>query len=433
MNTTKIAPSLTIVIPALNEEEAIGSTIQRCLDARVPIMDQSQIAHVEIIVVSDGSTDRTAEIAQSFEEVSVIVFPSNKGYGAAIKAGFAQGTGSLVGFLDADGTCDPIYFGKMCAVALEEHAHVVLGSRLGPGSQMPAIRRLGNQIYALLLGALSGSHVTDTASGMRVIHRNALDYLYPLPDGLHFTPSMSARALLNGLNVHEIPMTYEERIGESKLSVFRDGIRFLRAIFSSALHYRPESIFLTLAVMFFLLIIILGITPTEFYFQHRSLENWMIYRFVGCSLCASACLTLVLSVALTHKIAFFSRRRKSSLAFWPRLISDCCGLKTIGILAGISAAASLIAIWPGLISYLSTGETTLHWSRLLAGSLGLLSMIQLCVFGILTKLVSLWHFDVISSQNRTSPIHPLQRESATHNSKSSNVITAIHQKTTVPH
>lgn len=117
---------LTIVIPALNEEEAIGKTIARCLEAREFIKDSSGISQVEIIVVSDGSTDRTAAIASEFHEVNVIVFPSNRGYGAAIKEGWRQGSGTLLAFLDADGTCDPRHFAEMCRLSLEESADVVL-------------------------------------------------------------------------------------------------------------------------------------------------------------------------------------------------------------------------------------------------------------------------------------------------------------------
>src|SRR5438270_11299898 len=98
--------TLTVVIPALNEEEAIGSTIRRCLDARDEIKRAAGLDDVELIVVSDGSTDRTVEIARGFHDVEVIVFEKNRGYGAAIKEGFRHGRGDLVGFVDADGTCD---------------------------------------------------------------------------------------------------------------------------------------------------------------------------------------------------------------------------------------------------------------------------------------------------------------------------------------
>src|SRR3954471_7402826 len=94
--------SLTVVVPALNEEESIAAIIERCLSARETIKAAAGLKFVEIIVVSDGSTDRTAEIARSYDEVKTIVFAQNRGYGAAIKEGFRQGEGDLVGFIDAD-------------------------------------------------------------------------------------------------------------------------------------------------------------------------------------------------------------------------------------------------------------------------------------------------------------------------------------------
>src|SRR5882724_13723751 len=103
--------SLTVVIPALNEEEAIGSTISRCLAASDEICEAGGIREVEFIVVSDGSSDRTVEIAQELvgenPQIKLIIFDQNRGYGAAIKEGFGKGKGDLVAFLDADGTCDP--------------------------------------------------------------------------------------------------------------------------------------------------------------------------------------------------------------------------------------------------------------------------------------------------------------------------------------
>lgn len=149
---------------------------------------------VEVIVVSDGSTDRTAEIARGFDEVRVIEFEQNQGYGAAIKEGWRQGCGELLSFLDADGTCSPEFFGEMSRLALTESGDLVLGSRLGPDSEMPKVRRLGNRIYALLLGFLCGRHVTDTASGMRVVRRSSLSHLYPLPDGLHAVHECASHA-----------------------------------------------------------------------------------------------------------------------------------------------------------------------------------------------------------------------------------------------
>jgi len=394
--------TLTIVIPALNEEDAIGETITRCLEARRRIVETAGLTGVEIIVVSDGSTDRTAKIAQGFEEVRVLVFEQNRGYGAAIKQGWAQGEGTLLGFLDADGTCDPDYFADMCRVAIEDSADIVLGSRLGPGSKMPFTRRLGNRIYALLLGFLCGRQITDTASGMRVVRRESLKYLLPLPDGLHFTPSMSARALLNDLRVIEIPMPYEERIGDSKLHAVRDGIRFLRTIFAGVLCYRPEKLLLSLFVLCLPLMLLLAAYPSEFYFQHRRLEEWMIYRFVVCYLLGSFGLMLLLATALTNQIARFSPRRTCANPFWPSLLAVLLRGPFSIVLILLLFSSSIFFLWPGIVEYLSTRQITLHWSRLIAGAFSLFCGLETAIFALIMKVVSSWQFLETGRENGQS-------------------------------
>jgi glycosyltransferase involved in cell wall biosynthesis len=396
MNSQPIVDSLTIVIPALNEEDAIGGTIARCLSTRERVMEAARLTHVEIIVVSDGSTDRTAEIAKSYEDVKVIVFEKNRGYGAAIKEGWRQGSGSLLGFLDADGTCDPTYFAEMCRVAVEESADVVLGSRLGPESKMPRIRKLGNRIYAFLLGMLCGRQVTDTASGMRVVRRSSLKWLYPLPDGLHFTPSMSARALLNDLRVIEVPMRYEERIGRSKLSVLRDGVRFLQTIFSGVLCYRPEKLLLALFTLCAAVSALIAAYPVEFYFQNWRLEEWMIYRFTVCYLLGSFGLTLLLATALTYQMAQFGPRRGSANAFWPFVVASVLRGRVLAVILVCFLSLSGFFLWPGIREYVATGHVTLHWSRLLAGAFGLSCGLQTAVFALLLKVVSVWRSQPMS-------------------------------------
>jgi glycosyltransferase involved in cell wall biosynthesis len=377
-------------LPAFNEEEAIGDTIARCLEVRERISQTGGLAHVDITVVSDGSTDRTVEIAKSFHEVRVIVFERNRGYGAAIKEGWRHSKGTLVGCLDADGTCDPADFGEMCRIAIAETADLVVGSRLGPNSEMPIVRRLGNRLYAFLLGWLSGRKVTDTASGIRVVQRQSLKYLYPLPDGLHFTPSMSARALLNDLRVVEVPVQYKKRLGSSKLRLFRDGIRFLHSIGVSVLCYRSEGVFLLAFVMCLLLLSLLAAYPTEVYIKQQLLEEWMIYRFVVCHLLGSFGLMLLLATALIAEIGHYGPRRRSSTGFWPALLTALFRGPVLATMAAAFILAAVFFLWPGIVEYATTGHITLHWSRLLAGSFSLFSAFQTVVFALLIKVVSIW-------------------------------------------
>lgn len=399
--------SLTIVIPALNEEEAIAATIQRCLDARAEIQRVAGLDDVEVIVVSDGSTDRTAEIARGFDEVQVIEFERNRGYGAAIKEGFRRGHGSLVGFIDADGTCDPRYFAEMCRVALEDQADIVLGSRMGPGSKMPRIRRVGNQLYALLLGLLCGQSVTDTASGMRVLRRSALPLLYPLPDRLHFTPSMSARGLTNGLRLIEVPMAYEERVGTSKLSVLVDGFRFLRAIIEGVLCYRPERLFLMVFSVFLLINVLLAVYPVEFYWHNRRVEEWMIYRFVTCFLLGSAGFLLLCAAVLSNQMAALGPKRRVGDSFWIVLAARLFRGVPLAVFAAGTLLAATVLIWPGVVEFARTRHITLHWSRIIVGAFGYLVVFQALVTAVLLQLVAIWKFHLAQ---RLAPGRAPERE-----------------------
>jgi len=382
-----VMETLTIVIPALNEEQAVGSTIERCLAARSAICLEAGLDGLEIIVVSDGSTDRTVEVARQFDEIKLIAFPENRGYGAAIKAGFAAGSGSLVGFLDADGTCDPRFFIPLCCAVKDEGAEIALGSRLGPQSKMPRIRRLGNRIYAFLLGLLCGQQVTDTASGMRVIRRSALDLLYPLPNGLHFTPAMSARALLSGLTIKEVPMAYQERIGQSKLHVVRDGVRFLQTIFEGVLCYRPERLFLAAFTLCFLVAFFLAAYPAEFYLHEHRLEEWMIYRFIVCSLLGTAGFVLLAAGTLAHRIVVSGDERRAVARFWPSLFESIFSGWPLVVFVTSTAAISLGLVWPGIVEFVSTGHETLHWSRVMLAAFGLLIAFIACVTAVLLRVV----------------------------------------------
>ncbi len=232
--------TLSVVIPALDEEDGIRDILDRVLAIRDDL-NKVGVNDLEVIVVDDGSADRTSEIVEATPGATLVRHAVNRGYGAAIKTGFAAARGELLAFLDADSTYPPERFAHLCQVALEENADVVVGSRRSgvEASDMPFVRRLGNTIWSTLLSAIGNATVQDPASGMRVINRRCLQQLYPLPDGLNFTPVMSTRALHEGLAFREVGIPYHERSGRSKLSVVRDGFRFLGTIIWTALQYNP--------------------------------------------------------------------------------------------------------------------------------------------------------------------------------------------------
>ena len=235
--------TLSVVIPALNEEDGIREIIERVLAIKDDLAKVG-VSDLELIVVDDGSKDQTPEIIASYADVVLIQHPVNKGYGAAIKTGFQNAKGNLLAFMDADGTYPPEAYPAMCRPILENGADLVIGSRMaGADSQMPPVRRLGNLIFANLVSIISNRHVTDSASGQRVLRKEILPIIYPLPDGLNFTPVMSTRAMHEQINVVEVPITYSERAGRSKLSVVHDGMRFLNSILMTALTYNPTRIF----------------------------------------------------------------------------------------------------------------------------------------------------------------------------------------------
>jgi hypothetical protein len=356
---------LLIAVPALNEEASIQQTIERCLLARKEIIDRSPITQVEITVVSDGSTDRTVELAERFtDQITLIVFRRNRGYGAAIKEAWSRSDAELLGFLDADGTCDPRFFADLANAVHQQRADVALGCRLNAASRMPWMRRVGNVIFASILTLLSSVRVRDTASGMRVVRRACLVELLPLPDGLHFTPAMSARAMMSGrVRIVEVDMPYAEREGRSKLRPGRDGLRFMRAIVDAALLYRPARPLAMLGIAWLALAVVLMLTPTGYYLKHRAVQEWMIYRFVVSHLAGSLAALLLCASYLTGRVVAIALNQEAKgLLHW--------GFSTrwVWVAPPVLLLGGGLLVLPSFLELVRTGATYEHWSRFIAMS-----------------------------------------------------------------
>jgi hypothetical protein len=383
-----VPAKLTIVIPALNEEQSIAAIVERCLAAAPTIRAECGVDEVEIVVVSDGSTDRTAEIARGFEpRIRLVVFPRNRGYGAAIKEGWRVGGGDLLAFLDADGTCDPLHFVPMCRKSLEGF-DVVLGNRLHAGSRMPAVRRFGNRLFALLLGYLSQKKVGDTASGMRVIRREALRYLYPLPDGMHFTPAISAVSLVHeDLRIAEIEMPYEEREGRSKLRLFRDGLRFLGAIFAAVVLFRPRR--LTLPAMAALVVAAAAFAagPVSLYARERRIdETGHVHQLLFTTLLAAlAAMLFCATYVAEHVIAAGHLRLDRYEAGRDRLVARTT-FRALLVLSGAACIAAILFA-SGLLDRGRLDFTATHWSRFVLALLATVVFGELLVTALLIRFV----------------------------------------------
>ena len=366
---------LLVAIPALNEEEGIASIIQRMVNAREEIIARALVTAVEITVVSDGSTDRTVEYARAFgAQISLIVFERNRGYGAAIMEAWRRSDAELLGFLDADGTCDPRFFVDLCTAIIERDAHVALGSRMHGASQMPLVRRIGNAVFAAMLTAFGSTRIRDAASGMRVVRRDCLPRLLPLPHGLHFTPAMSARAILaDDLTIVEVDMPYAERAGRSKLRPFRDGWRFLGAILAAAFLYRPSRPLGGVALVAFASAFFWSIRLAWQYNRFGAIELWMIYHFVVIQLSTTAGVLLILAGYLGQKAVGITLSR-DALRYRSRgPVGAFLSHRGFWLVPFGLAILGMLVIAPAALDYVRTGHVdpvAHHWSKFFVMSFG---------------------------------------------------------------
>jgi glycosyltransferase involved in cell wall biosynthesis len=381
---------LSIVIPAYNEEEAIEAIIRRCLAERENIVRETPVTDVEVIVVSDGSHDRTAEIAGQFSDITLISYAKNRGYGAAIKTGFEKATGTHVAFLDADGTCDPHYFIDMCRKLIEEEADIVIGSRMTPDSKMPTIRKVGNRFYAALINFLGNTAITDSASGMRVIKKSSLKKLYPLPDGLHFTPAMSCRAVLDqNLTIAEIPMRYEERVGRSKLGVLQDGMRFLKTIIDIALTYKPFKFFGIAGIITFLAGFLYGLYPLFYYLKFRLVPDYMIYRLVTVMVLIVTSIGLFTVGIISDDVIQLIHRSNNRAKGFKSIIYRALSQRNLIIFGAAVSLLGIVLNYKTIWEYINTGQIDVPWVYVVTGAFLVIVGLQAIALGIVRRILAL--------------------------------------------
>lgn len=232
----------SIVLPAKNESGAIQQTIAR--------IKQLNIAD-EIIVVNDGSTDNTAQLAEQ-AGAKVVTHPYSKGNGAAIKTGARAALGDVIVFMDADGQHDPSDILRLLE-GIEQGYDLVVGARK-KGSQASIGRGVANAIYNNLATYMTEHRVEDLTSGFRAVKADKFrEFLYLLPNGFSYPTTSTMAFFRAGYSVTYIPIHAAKRIGKSHIKPIKDGIRFFLIIFKIATLFSPLKMFLPIAVVLFLM------------------------------------------------------------------------------------------------------------------------------------------------------------------------------------
>jgi glycosyltransferase involved in cell wall biosynthesis len=243
-------PSVSVVIPAFDEAESV----------RGVIVDYNQALErlhctFEIILVDDGSTDGTRGIAQEAGAL-VIGPPSNMGYGHSLRRGIKAARYEWILITDADNT-----YPSEAAVEilkLAEHYDMVIAARTGPYFHGGPLRRLARWMLILLASFVTGRHIPDVNSGLRIFRRElVLRYFDILSTGFSFSTGLTLAMISDGLGVHFVRTDYRARSGESKIRPFRDTLRMMQVIVQAAVRHNPIKIFSLLAGTSWILAILL--------------------------------------------------------------------------------------------------------------------------------------------------------------------------------
>ena len=234
--------SISIIIPAYNEAESIGSVVQKI---------RGLYPGAEIIVIDDGSSDHTDQAAFS-SGAKVYAHPYNIGNGAAVKSGIRIASGDILVFMDGDGQHDPAELNNMLAFLPDYD--MVVGARTQRG-QASIGRALGNRFYNWFASYVAKFRIEDLTSGFRAIKADlAKSFLYLLPNTYSYPTTLTLGVLRSGRSVKYVPIrALARKKGKSKIRFFQDGARFFMIIVKICTLYSPMRVFLPVSFLMFLL------------------------------------------------------------------------------------------------------------------------------------------------------------------------------------
>lgn len=234
---------ITVVLPAKNEEAGLERTLPRL---------KGELPDAEVIVVDDGSTDRTAAVAAE-HGAKVLSSPYSMGNGAAIKRGARAATGEVIVFMDADGQHDPVLIHSLIQ-KLDQGYDMVVGARNASG-QANVGRGAANALYNRLASWMTGVRIADLTSGFRAVRAEKFrEFLHLLPNGFSYPTTSTMAFFRSAYPVAYVPIPVARRVGTSShIRPIRDGVRFLVIIFKIATLYSPLKLFLPATGFFGLL------------------------------------------------------------------------------------------------------------------------------------------------------------------------------------
>ncbi len=234
------AGKLSVVIPVYNEQENIADLLRRVRNVVGP--------QAEVIVVDDGSTDKTADLLRD-SDARVIRHPYNKGNGAAVKTGIRNARREYVVMMDGDGQHRPEDIPNLVE-RLDEY-DMIVGARTSESAQTFG-RGAYNKALNIFASYIASRRIPDLTSGFRAVRRKvARGFLHLLPNTFSYPTTITLSMIRAGYSVDFVPMTFDTRSGRSKIRPIRDGLRFVGILLRIATLFSPMRVFLPVSLLFF--------------------------------------------------------------------------------------------------------------------------------------------------------------------------------------
>lgn len=235
---------ISVLIPAFNEEGSVGNVVRQVK----AVLRKARVPH-EVLVVDDGSVDRTAFQA---ERAGALIVPmgENRGYGASLKAGMRHSKWDLIAILDADGTYPVARLPEL--IRMMATADMAVGARTGPNAAIPFLRRFPKWLLTRWANYLADRKIPDLNSGLRVFRKKiAGKYEGLFPNGFSFTTTITLALECHGYVVQYLPIDYHRRIGTSKIHPIRDTVNFFSLVLRVVMYFKPLKIFIPFSGIIF--------------------------------------------------------------------------------------------------------------------------------------------------------------------------------------